>query len=735
MAGSYNLWLVALSIAVAVAASYTAIVLASRETDDQKLFWMFFGSLSMGCGIWTMHFIAMLAFALPIPMSYDIFLTMLSLLYGVMASAFALWVIKHGAVHGGKLFLSALFMGGGISAMHYTGMSAMRMAPPIRYDPFYFTLSLLIAYFASLAALRMISGLREAKDGKWKRIGAALFMGAAICGMHYTAMLAAIFSPDSLCTAVPLKLDNASLAVSVALFTFLILGSTVFVLVTEPIHSFWRLLALISASQFAIVNLLAVVLPHDVSAEIRTAANILLLAIFISPVLWKMNMNGLLLEMEKERVQRLAHYDSLTGLPNRQLLLDHMKLAIAQAQRHERQAAVMFLDLDRFKSVNDSLGHSFGDLLLKEAAERIAVCIREGDTVARMGGDEFVILLHEIGGNQSESATQSAAIVAEKIRNIISIPFFLKDIEVVVTPSIGIAIYPSDADNASDLIKNADAAMYHAKGKGRNNCQFFASEMNSAIVERLSMENYLRRAMERDEFVLHYQPQMDVRSGLIVSAEALIRWNNSNGEWVPPEKFIHLAEECGLIFPIGEWVIRTACADAKLWLEEYPHFKRVAVNVSPQQFRQPDFVKKVSKILAEIDFRPDNLELELTEGALMHDVEAVTEKLKELKEIGIGLSIDDFGTGYSSFSYLKSFSIDALKIDRSFIQGVATDNNDASITRAIISMARRLNISVVAEGIETQEQLAFVKKYGCHIYQGRLFSMPVSRGEFTRLLK
>jgi diguanylate cyclase (GGDEF)-like protein/PAS domain S-box-containing protein len=429
-----------------------------------------------------------------------------------------------------------------------------------------------------------------------------------------------------------------------------------------------------------------------------------------------------------ERIQHMAHHDALTGLPNRVLLHDRIGQAIAQAQRAQKIAALLFIDLDRFKNINDSLGHQVGDRLLRTVAERLTVATRGADTVARIGGDEFVVVLGDL--NQAEEA----GYVAKKLLAELSQPFASDGHELHVTPSIGICTYPHDGRDVETLMRNADAAMYFAKESGRNNYQFFTQQLNIAAHERLLLENDLRYALERDELTLYYQPQIDLRSGAIVGFEALIRWPHLTRGMVPPAQFIPVAEEAGLIVPIGEWVMRRACAQARAWQDVGHAPLQVSVNCSARQFRREGVVHTVARILRDTGLAADALELEITESVIIdHDAEVIA-RFESLSDMGVQLSIDDFGTGYSSLSYLKRFPIDKLKIDRSFVRDLSADPDDAAIVTAIVAMAHSLGLQVVAEGVETAEQLAFLKSLGCDRAQGYYFGKPVPAEDFTRLL-
>lgn len=428
------------------------------------------------------------------------------------------------------------------------------------------------------------------------------------------------------------------------------------------------------------------------------------------------------------KMAHLAQHDFLTGLPNRALLTERLSRAIGQARRHSKRVGLMFIDLDYFKHINDSLGHAVGDQLLQLVAERLIVCIRDTDTVCRQGGDEFVILLAEI------EQARDAAPIAEKLLAAFAEPCLIAGHELHVSLSIGISIYPDDGMDADAVMKNADTAMYHAKANGRNNYQFFTGEMNTRAVQRLFIEGNLRRALRRSEFRLYYQPRIDLVSGRMIGSEALIRWQDPEYGLVYPKQFVSIAEESGLIVPIGSWVLREACRQVRAWQDSGLLAVPVSVNISSVEFRHKDFLDGVALILKETGMLPSYLELELTESILMHDAESSATVLESLKGMGMQLAIDDFGTGYSSLSYLKRFPISTLKIDQSFVHDIAIDQDDANIVGAIIGMGKNLKQRVVAEGVETDEQLAFLRTLHCDEGQGFLFGHPLPADEFALLL-
>ena len=442
----------------------------------------------------------------------------------------------------------------------------------------------------------------------------------------------------------------------------------------------------------------------------------------------------------EEQIRLLAYYDALTGLPNRRFFLQQLEQALVFANRNDRMLAVLFLDLDRFKLVNDTLGHGVGDRLLQDVADRLLRCVRRSDCLARaeedgppslvsrLGGDEFTIMLSDI------DHFQDVAKVARRILEAVSFPYVLEGQEVFVSTSIGISLYPFDACTANDLIRNADGAMYQAKEQGRNGYQIYDESMNAKALERIILESQLHKAIKEEEFAIYYQPQVSGRTGEVVGVEALVRWNSRDFGLVEPARFLPLAEEIGLVVMIDRWVMRNACRQHKCWLDAGLAPITLALNISGQHFAKSDLLETVTGILAESGLDPGLLELELTEGVLMAHTEKTVKTLKSLKAMGVRLAIDDFGTGFSSLSYLKRFPLDVLKIDRTFIKDITDDPDDAAITLATIEMAHTLKLQVIAEGVETEAQLDFLKKHGCDVYQGYLFSRPVPPEEIPDLL-
>jgi diguanylate cyclase (GGDEF)-like protein len=679
---SYDFGLVALSLIVAILASYTALDLAARITASAGIaarLWLLGGAFSMGIGIWSMHFVGMLAFSLPIPMGYDVAITLHSLVIAVVVSWFALSTVTRTSLSRRRLLIGGVLMGLGICAMHYTGMAAMNMFPPIRYDPVLFTASVAIAIAASHVALWIAFHLRSSE--RWMTYakgGSAIVMGLAITGMHYTGMAAARFAPDSICLSGPIA-DNSWMAMTIVGFTIAILSAT--------------LLLSLYDSRMA-------------SASMRLATS---------------------LKKANDELQHMALHDSLTSLPNRLLLEDRIDQAIAQAQRSRSLCAVLFVDLDQFKGVNDSLGHFVGDEVLKAMSTRLVSAVRSEDTVSRLGGDEFVILLRNV------SSADDAGRIAAKIVELMSKPARILTHDVEITASVGICIFPFNGRDARELIVNADAAMYQAKTLGRNNFQFFTEETSSAYRERLKLHAGLRHAIERGEFELHYHPKVGIKTNEIVGMEALVRWRHPELGLIPPAEFIPAAEETGLILPIGTWVLQEACRQNKEWQNRGLAHLRVAVNLSALQF-QRNVLDTVSKALQSSGLEARYLELEITESVVMQNAAEAVTTLEQLSKMGVHISIDDFGTGYSSLSYLKRFPLQTLKIDRSFIREINQDPDDAAIVSAIIALAHNLRLKVVAEGVETEHQLNTLRLLGSDEYQGFYRCKPLPAVDFERLL-
>ncbi len=675
LASSYNPLLVLLSLFVAILASYTALDMAGRVVTAQgraALWWLIGGASAMGLGIWSMHFVGMLALNLPIPVGYDVGITLTSLAIGIGASIFALWLASRRELPWPRLAGGAVLMGAGVAGMHYTGMAALRMSPGIQYDPAWFALSVVIAVLASGVALWMAFRLRQqSRRVRALRAGSAVVMGVAIVGMHYTGMAAAAFPFGSVCGAAHTGASADWLALVIIIVTLAVL---------------------------AIALIISVL---DLRMEARTA----LLANSLAAA--------------NKELAYLALHDNLTKLSNRVLLEDRLTQAIRTADREKRRFAVMFMDLDGFKAVNDVYGHHVGDLLLIDVAQRIGARVRQQDTVARVGGDEFVVLAYV-------DDPEDAGTLADALLGVVREPFMAGGHELRVSTSIGIAVYPGDGGNQHDLLTNADAAMYHAKGLGRNAYSFFEPSMNADVHQQLQLVQDLRRAVERHELVLHYQPKFNAPNGPIMGVEALVRWQHPQRGLVPADEFIPLAEKTGLIVPLGAWVLDEACRQMAQWQREGHAGWTVAVNLSALQFGHAALIDTVRETLARHALDPRSLMLEITESTAMRDVDASLQILQQLDAMGVRISIDDFGTGYSSLLYLKRLPASELKIDRGFVRDLAHDTEDAAIVSAIVALGQTLNLRIVAEGVETAEQQAFLTRLGCHSLQGYLLGRPMT---------
>ncbi|APO82195.1 putative bifunctional diguanylate cyclase/phosphodiesterase [Pseudomonas putida] len=685
LTGSYSSSLVLISLCVAILASYTALDLTGRIATAKgraACLWMGGGALAMGIGVWSMHFIGMLAFSLPIDLGYDLALTAFSLLIAVLSSGFALWLVSQPSLPWQQLAFGALIMGAGIACMHYTGMAALRMLPGIDYDPTLFGASLLIAVGASAAALWIAFRLRAHTPYVRQIRGlAAVVMGFAIVGMHYTGMAAANFPEGSFCGALAgggLQGDG---------LVYLVLITTLAVLA---------------------VALLTSVLDARLEARTAELARSLTLA--------------------NQELTQLALHDTLTDLPNRTLLADRIEQAIAKVAEQGGCFALMFIDLDGFKPVNDAFGHHVGDLLLKAVATRLRGHLHSQDTLARIGGDEFVLLVQLREPNDAMD-------VAVKQVNLVSRPFRVAEHDLQLTASLGIVLYPGNGQDQHELLRNADAAMYHAKSAGKNGYSFFDVSMNSNARQQLQLLQDLRQALEQRQFRLHYQPKFDAQNCQPIGAEALLRWEHPQQGLLLPDRFIGLAEKTGLIIPIGEWVLIEACRQMRQWLDQGHHGWRMAVNLSAIQFCHAGLVESVARALQQNNLPANCLTLEITETTAMHDADASLTVLQRLSDMGVDLSIDDFGTGYSSLMYLKRLPANELKIDRGFVRDLEQDSDDAAIVSAIVALGQALGLRIVAEGVETDRQQDFLTRLGCDSLQGYLLGQPVPAEQFMGKLQ
>jgi diguanylate cyclase (GGDEF)-like protein/PAS domain S-box-containing protein len=933
--GSYNWYLVALSVLISVLASYAALDVAGRIFSARgriRSLWLGFGAFAMGTGIWSMHYIGMLAFRLPVPVSYDWPTVVLSLLAAVFASATALFVVTRLKMGFAQAMAGSVLMGLAIASMHYIGMAAMRLPAVCHYSSGIVTVSIILAIAISWIALWLAFHFRsEARSGGWQKTLSAVAMGTAIPVMHYAGMAAASFTRSgSSSGAVTNALTITSLGTTVvvvvtltvlgiALLTSLVdrrfsaqtlelefsekrsrqilesaldafigmdsngtiidwnaqaaatfgwprdeaVGQSLFTMIIPeryrtsdakgarnflatgedglldrrvemiacrrngqefPIEiavssSQWGETRLFTAflrdisnrrdmeealfaekerAQVTLNSIADAVACTDISGKItflnmvaermtgwshidaagkpmadvlgivdatsrKATANPMELApdenrtIQIPSNAILVRQDGVEIPIEDSvarihdrkgattgtvivfrdvsaaramslQLSHAAEHDFLTGLPNRMLLNDRINQATILASQNRKKVAILFLDLDGFKHINDSLGHATGDKLLKSVAARLIDCVRDSDTVSRQGGDEFVVLLSEVG------QAEDAAITARRLLQAIASPYFIDGHDLHITTSIGVSVFPDDGVDAETIIKNADTAMYQAKENGWQSYKFFTASMNERAVQRQSIEEGLRRALERKEFAVYYQPKINLRTGRMSGAEALLRWTHPTRGLISPAEFIPVAEDSGLIVEIGKWVLREACQQAQAWIIRGFDLPTIAVNISAMEFRQERFLEGVMEVLKETNFNPRRLELELTESALMRHVEATESILKVLRATGVQIAIDDFGTGYSSLSYLRKFPIDALKIDQSFVRQITTNPDDSSIVTAVISMGRSLKLRVVAEGVETLNELEFLKAHQCDEAQGYYFSRPVSAEQFVTLL-
>ncbi len=674
LVGTYNNILVFFSFIVAVLASYTALDMAGRVATSNgrtARLWLIGGAFSMGLGIWSMHFIGMLAFSLPISLGYDPWITSGSLVISIVASALALWLVCQQYLPWNRLVPGALLIGAGIALMHYSGMAALRMQPGIVYHTGWLVASVAIAVLVSGAALwlafKLKANLRHVRE--W-RSAAALVMGFAIAGMHYTGMAAASFPEGSFCGASN-GVDTDWLALMVIMLTLAVLVITL------------------------IVSIL------DARLQARTS----LLASS--------------LEKANSELMQLALHDNLTRLPNRLLLEDRLSQAMKVAQREQSMFAVLFMDLDGFKAVNDALGHHLGDQLLIAVAERLRGCIGAQDTLARLGGDEFVLVAAVTGAND-------AATLAAQLVQTINEPYVLSRMQIGVSLSIGIAVYPGDGATERELLLHADAAMYHTKSAGRNGYKFFETSMNANAADQLQLLHDLRLAEANGEFRLHYQPKFAAPAGPVRGFEALLRWQHPVRGLIAPDVFLPMAEKTGLIIPIGRWVLNEACRQLREWHLQGSSHLTVAVNLSAVQFGQSDLLGMVTGAIERHDIPPQSLTIEVTETVAMQSPEATIETLEQLAKLGVKSSIDDFGTGYSSLLYLKRLPASELKIDRAFVKDMSAGNEDSVIVSAIVALAKALGLEVVAEGVETSEQQAFLTGLGCETLQGFLLDRPLT---------
>lgn len=697
MHGSYNYYLVALSLLVAMYASYTALDLAGRirsthGAQRKHFLWLIGGAASMGMGIWSMHFIGMLAFRMQISLGYDPWITGYSLLIAVLASGFALYIVTRDELSRLRLASGGVLMGLGVAAMHYTGMAALRMHPGIVYRPLLFWTSIAIAITASWVALWIAFTLRDGNQRfvLLKRCGAGLVMGLAIAGMHYTGMSAAMFQHGAMCAA--------SNGVSSNWLAFTVTASTLSMLTMTLIYS--MLDARYDLQEY----------------QLRATQE-------------KAELNAVLADTN-EKLLTMATEDALTGLPNRVSLIERVESTIREARVRNGSFAIMFMDLDGFKTINDSLGHTAGDKLLKAFSRQLVQSVRHGDTVARLSGDEFVVMLRNL------NMQQEAASFAEAILHRMQQEFMIDRTPLRVTASIGIAVYPHDGDTVEELLKNADTAMYESKHQGRNTYRFFHSGMGEAAARTLVIHRSLAEALDNNDLSLQFQPKFRGPNREVAGAEALLRWEHPELGEILPVEFIPVAERTGLIIAIGNWVIREVCRHIRRWQKASLPIVKIAINLSQEQLRNVEYVDRVIEITREEGIDPEWIMFEITESVAMRNPELAINMIGQFQKAGFDIAVDDFGTGYSSLAYLQQFRVKQLKIDRFFTEGLDRHGDEGfAMVSAIIALAHALNMVVVAEGIETPTQLAQLKLLHCDELQGFLLAPPLYPEEFQSVLR
>ena len=678
MYGYYDPSIVALSVAVAIIASYTALDMAGRvsasdSTPKKSWIWLVAGAVSMGTGIWSMHFIGMLSFHLPIQVAFDLPITLLSMIIAIAASAIALFFLRQAQLGIRNLIISTVLMGTGIVAMHYTGMFAMEMSPPIRYNPLLFVASVLIALVASFAALWISFQLRwkHSRTEILAKLGSAGVMGLAISGMHYTGMAAARFAPGSVCLAVTSGgINSTTLAIGIGGVSLLIMSFTLIVSALDANFS--------------------------------------------------------------KRIALLARTDGLTGLANRATFIERLYQAFAAARRGASRFAVLYIDLDHFKDVNDTLGHSAGDLLLISAAGHLKRNCRESDLVARLGGDEFAILQTEV------SDVSGATALASKIHGVLGTPYQLGDSKLFLSASIGISLFTDATAGPDEMLAKADIALYRAKEDGRDQYRFHSDDLDQEMRERVTLTGDLIQALEKNELELYYQPQVELFTGRITGMEALIRWNHPKRGLLMPADFIPIIEKSDAIVALGQWVLDHACEQMSSWRNAGIAPVILAVNLSLGQLRTGDeLIQFITATLRKWGLTPKDLELDVTETMLAYATWAYIDVIERLQQLGVMIAIDDFGTQYSSLDYLKHYRVSRLKIPRAMITAAAQqDQRNAAMVRAIIGLARELDIEVMAQGVENEAQRDLLTGAPSTTkVQGFYYSAPVPASGATQLLR
>lgn len=656
----YNGWIILLSFIIAVLASYSALNLAgkiSRSRGRSRLAWLLAGSCVMGCGVWSMHFVGMLAVHIDLPVHYDGWITVLSAFAAIVSSFIAFRVTMDSQANKWRLGFGGLFMGSGIVVMHYTGMAAMHMEAFLTYDRTLWILSVLVALIASYAALYLFRKFRLSPEySRWKLVS-AFVMALAICGMHYTGMAAL--------RLIPYRGGVIEVAISGEPRVFLLIGVSLATLVIFGISSG---------------------------------------AIFF----------------DRHVLEKMAYSDPLTGLANRHDLTRFFE----EQFNPSVGGAIFFIDLDRFKSINDTLGHDIGDLLIREVSQRLQQAVTDRQTVFRLGGDEFLIA-------SKDGSVEAVQCLADRVLDDIKKPYFIEGNELYVTGSIGISLAPQHGTDRSSLLKAADTAMYNAKNAGKNRFRIFDEQMDREMIRKMELEKDLRKALAHQEFFAVYQPKCDAGTNRMVGMEALLRWQHPALGVISPVEFIPIAEDTGMIIPITHWLLKEVCKQNRYWQEQDWANICVSVNMSVRMFESQALYDMVREALADSGLEGQFLELEITESIAMNDAEDTIRQLHKLRSLGVRVSLDDFGTGYSSLGTLDEMPVDTLKIDQVFIRKSQHTSKQAIISN-IIAIAQNLNLEVVAEGVETEEQIQFLQSRGCHVMQGYYYGMPMTAEEIGR---
>jgi len=803
----HNPYLIVLSIVIALLAAFSVFATSERvgasSTKAERCFWVLFGSIALGSGIWAMHLIGLLALIIPIPVSFNIKMTLFSIVPAIFASTVVLCQMNK-SFNQKRLLSCGLLLGMSMGLMHYIGMMSMEINARIFHSRPMFLLSIFVAIIFATISLKFY--FESPCKNKYQFINkkqtlSSIFMGLAVFGMHYIAMQSVVFVPATITDHYITGVNPAILSTIISLVVLVLLA---FALIIPHMLRFKQMaLALEENDENLKIAAIAFqthegILITDRNSEIirvnnaftritgyeesevvgKTPAflksgkhdtqfyksiwNTVLVDGKWSGEIWSKQKNGHIypewhtitavkdeekvtthyistfsdittLKQAEQEIENLVFYDPLTELPNRRLLQERLEHELKIARRYHRAGILFFLDLDQFKRINDSLGHSVGDKLLIETADRLKTLLRDTDTAVRLGGDEFVILANAQEGIHSDIIEQSR-VIAEKILKIINTVYLIDDQELFISASIGIALYTGLDETVEILLKRADIAMYQAKNAGRNTYRFYQHSMQKTADKRLIVERHLREAITKGELSLHYQPQFSSKNE-IIAAEALIRWNNPELGALSPADFIPLAEETGLIIPINKWVVETACEQIVKWEKEDIIIPHVAINISAKQFHQPDFVSTMIQTLFEKEVDPERVMLEITESTFLGNFEDAKDKMDALKKSGFSFSVDDFGIGYSSLTYLKRLPFDQLKLDQAFIRGIIHHPGDEAIVKAIVVMTKGLKLDLIAEGVETGRHLSHLSRCGCHIYQGFYFSQPLPAPLFCEYVK